>query len=99
MTPEPDAQAAQAAALLRRQLVITVLGLGVFLIVLAFTRSQGAAPAPASPVDHYVQAHLPPDPGSLRLAYLQLAVAALAAAIALGHAARVAAFVFRRKAF
>lgn len=85
------------ARLVRRQLILTSLGIAVVLVVVAFTRTQGA-PHAAGPVDEYLQAHLPPDPGSLRLAYLQLAVAATTALIALGHAAHVAVFVFRRKA-
>ena len=81
--------------LLRRQLIVTGLGLAVLVIVVAFTRSQDVATA-SRPADVYVQAHLPPDPGSLHLAYLQLAATAAAAMLALGHAAHVAAFVFRR---
>jgi hypothetical protein len=88
---------ADVSRLLRRQLIVTGLGVAVVLIVVAFTRSQDV-PAASRPVDVYVQAHLPPDPGSLRLAYLQLITAAVAAVLALGHAAHVAAFVFRRKA-
>ena len=86
--------------LVRRQLVLTTLALAVLGIVLAFVHTQGSAAAAhaSTPVDHYVQAHRPPNPGSLHLAYLQLVAAAAVAIVALGHAARVAAYVFRRKA-
>ena len=102
MTADAAAGPAEAdvARLLRRQLLITGLGIAVVLMVVAFTRSQDVPvhTAAGGPVDVYLQAHLPPDPGSLRLAYLQLGAAAVAALLALGHAAHVAAFVFRRKA-
>jgi hypothetical protein len=84
-------------ALLRRQLLVTGLALLALFAVWAFAQSQGSSPAPHGPVDVYVQAHQPPHPGSLRLAYLQLFVTAAVALVVLGHAARVVAFVFRRE--
>ena len=40
---------------------------------------------------------LPPDGGTLGLAYGELVVAGAVAVIVLGHAVRVASFVFRRE--
>lgn len=97
MTVDAAELPADVSRLLRRQMIVTGLGVAVVLIVVAFTRSQDVPAAAAGrPVDVYLQAHVPPDPGSLHLAYLQLAAVAVAAAAALGHAAHVAAFVFRR---
>ena len=86
----------RAAALVRRQLIVTALGVALVLLIMAFAQSQ-QAPTPANPVEQYVQAHQPPNPGSPQLAYAQVVVAAVVAIVTLGHAAQVAAFVFRRK--
>jgi hypothetical protein len=83
--------------LLRRQLQVTALALIVVAAVWAFAHSQAGSPPAATPVDVYVQAHHPPDAGSLHLAYLQLFVTAGVALVVLGHAARVVAFVFRKE--
>ncbi len=89
---------ARASTLVRRQLIVTALGVGLVVLVVAFARTQGwNEPTPSSPVESYLRAHQPPDPGSPYLAYVQLVVAGLVALVTLGHAAHVVAFVFRRK--
>jgi len=92
-----DERAQRASMLLRRQMILTALGLGVLVLVIVFAQTAEGAPKPRTPVDTYLQAHKPREPGSLRLAYVQLFVAAAVALMTLGHAAHVVAFVFRRK--
>ncbi|MDQ1439422.1 MAG: hypothetical protein QOK43_3051 [Acidimicrobiaceae bacterium] len=93
-----ESRQGRAEALLRRQLVLTGLGVAVVVIVMAFVRTQSLpAVSSNSPVDVYVRAHHPPDAGSLHLAYLQLGVAAAVALVTLSHAVGVVAFVFRKE--
>lgn len=91
-----DERAERASTLLRRQMVLTALGIVVLLLVMAFANTQ-QAPKPSGAADVYLNAHRPPQAGNLRLAYVQLFVAAAVALMTLGHAAHVVAFVFRRK--
>lgn len=82
-------------ALVRRQLAVTALGLALVLLVWAFVRTQGVDVH--ATVDGYVRAHHPPRPASLRLAWLQLLATGAVAVVVLGHAAAVAAYVFRKE--
>jgi hypothetical protein len=91
----------RAQALLKRQVVLTVLALALILSALALLRAYEPGTRVVRVVhDGHTQVHMarrPPTPAVIRLAMAQLALCAVLALVAVGHAARVIAFVFPRK--